>query len=1607
MFSWRKYTAECYQPNSYCRGATIDGAQLSVLQWPAPEAGSRVTVTASPPMLNYGSTPTVFSQGDSHNTQLTQGAGQCVVLQFLQPGASHTLSIVIEHPGGPGFDAYQTRTDITVTAPAAGFGDPVRQDTTGNTPYVPQTRVFLGAGNSTATDRPEVTRTVDRWGNVTQIDNPRGLAYNTPLHTAYAYNANNQLIRQTQQLDEDADGVPPGQSLRTATTDIYYDALGRQVGVRDANGNVNVKTFDAAGNLVQERHADGGQTDTTYDAFGDKLTSQVKMTVDGSRIVGTDYTYDKMSRLTKTALHQGITAYTVSTGGDRFVSPGQGIPTDFANGAVVTASVQTTLQTNTYDEAGRKTAVINGANEITRYAYDLAGNVILSGQVDPSLFFDPLNPNGNLRYTTRSSFDALNHKTGQTDGNGNTQTWTYTQQGRLVGHKDFALNLPVSGGGAGASQTSSVNSHPIHYTYTYDTAGQLTHVRNDAALAQNIDYAYDTAGQLTQINDQSLGQTTQYTYDLSGNRVREQLWQKTLLAGTDAQTDVLYQDNHLAYDALNRLRVAGNNEANVSIHYDRVGNRSRIETNVFTLDGDAMDGQSTHLQRQSFTYDSMNRQSYVQTSFDSGADSLLATYTYDLVGNRVGEVAAGHGDTFTFDDLNRVVAVQRDAVANFETRQYDGAGRMVASQSFLDTTVAYERRYNVYDALGKLQTTLVAVRDTRPESNLVQLDDINYAPNVNTPAGQAGAGYDEAGNLLGYTDNTLVNPYQQGSNNSNITTRTHTTYAHLGSYLQAQVETVRTILWGPTDTATSTTWYDANGFVSNTTQVQNGDINAPSAFNRAFVNDAQGHAVYVNQGAESGGNSSNSNISLPAANGRIQNLAGGYLGGWIGNRTTNPGHVQHQMVVAGEVLARYGDAADKSAPAGTDPAFDAVAELYLSAPGSALHGGNADPVSHTVVQGETLQSIARSTLGDSRLWYRIAQANGLSVQPDAPLQAGVTLSIPKATLSANSASTFRPYDPSRVIGDTNPALNALPIPQADDGCGGFGQILTLIVVVVVIAITQQYELAGEGLAIVGEAEAAQAGYTTAQLAEIGASSSGASFSAGAIAGAAGSVAGQLVGYALGIQDGFSWQAVALGALSGGIGGALSGVDFTGGAINGLGNTIVRSAVGSALTQGIAVATGLQRSFSWTNVAASAIGAGVGYGANEALGLTSNGIATNAFSGADRFGRAALGSLAASTATALAHGGRVSITQIGVNAFGQSIGSSLAEQAMMGGTQEDRLGGFMAQQDAASMQRDMSAAQSSFRQQEITAQKQAQALSDAVYGWSNGSDGLGFKGNGGAALRYGSMRASGNSDNGLYLSNATEERLKTGQTITDYGDPYLVSNGPTADPVNALRRLATALPNVKSGYFTDNFVNKGLNVDVPILQRQFYGATLPLVLGEQMGIGLINAPGRFVSALDNLFGVVIEPTTEGKIVSGLTALQDLGKVSEGLIPFVPLSRLTAPIRFGRNAAAEMELVMPGRMAANPMEHEAVVMDYLQNTPGYGTVGGQVHLKVTLQDGTSFKIIPDALEKLESGAYRIHDAKFGWDGKDMMNTEIALSKGVSEFLCVRPVWMLSEV
>jgi hypothetical protein len=240
------------------------------------------------------------------------------------------------------------------------------------------------------------------------------------------------------------------------------------------------------------------------------------------------------------------------------------------------------------------------------------------------------------------------------------------------------------------------------------------------------------------------------------------------------------------------------------------------------------------------------------------------------------------------------------------------------------------------------------------------------------------------------------------------------------------------------------------------------------------------------------------------------------------------------------------------------------------------------------------------------------------------------------------------------VGDTTPNLPTPPPPAQDDGgCGALGSIIMIIVVVVV-----SFYTAGAAAGMLGSSFGAAAG--TAGAVTIGTTTltAGGAFLAGAIGGAVGSIAGQAVGMAIGAQDEFSWTGVALGALSGGFAKGLNGVDFTGsGALDSTGNVIARAAVGSALTQGVAVATGLQRSFDWRGVAASAVGAGVGQAVGGAMGMNDKGFGDLSFG--EQFGARLVTGLAAGTATAIARGGRIAVQQIATDAFGNALGDSLA------------------------------------------------------------------------------------------------------------------------------------------------------------------------------------------------------------------------------------------------------------------------------------------------------------------------------------------------------------
>lgn len=1213
--TWQDVTA-LPVPNVRTGPDVIDGNMHDVLVWDRPPAGTTTQLR----MRAQGTTAwsgnvTIYTGLEGRSSPLP-GSDEAAI-DIFGPG-TFEYELVLTAPDGTqkrstGFFTIYARSANAPTVTTVPYGGPIEN-------YVTQ-----GPVSGT---RPRVHQTTDRWGNVLEVNDARMTWESGSWRTTYQYNASNQLIEESR---------PQDMTEGNAITRVFYDKLGRQVAVQDPRDNipgrviVNVQEYDAGGNLLVERHADGGRVDYGYDAFGNKVLSRTKVTDDHD--VVKEFTYDNVNRLLSSKL-QGVgvavgrVTVTANAQGDykgQFapIDPLSGLTVDGANGVTMEAiKYENLIEQNVYDEAGRKVYAIRGGTvptdsrpgtvrEFERYQYDRRGNVIESGHG----LADQLE---NVVQKTAYTYDAANRKISETDANNHTQTWTYNYFGWITDRVDFTLN-PATGA-----------SGLVDYSFTYDFAGQLTHQGSSTAehpVYQNLNYTYDGAGQLIRINDDYLGQVTRYTYDLGGRKLSEVMTQKTAVAW-DPETeepeivDAIYQSNRMAYDSLGRLRLAADGNASVQMTYDKAGNRTGTTT--------VMNGVTqTDL---TYGYDAMNRQISGQNS----------TYTYDYAGNRVTERVGGDPlkeTKFTYDDMGRVTQVKYNDQLQQEFL-YDGAGRNILTRTVTDrgnNLKGLESRYNVYNAVtGNLSLTHVYQRaGATGQGEAIMIDTVEYERNA------PGMGYDAAGNLLGTWRRTRTTPY---ASDEPKTYETKYRYTHDGGYKVAEIG-----LWqdlGNWDITSGIThnYYDANGYLSNVVR-----DNGPN--NKAMVNDAQGRAVYINEGAADG----------PGA-GRILNV-GTYQGGVIGT-LQQPGHIQRQMIVNGEALARYGEVSNSTPHLNQQNTYRTEANLLLGAsPQGNTGSGTSGPASYTVVGNENLRDIARSVLGDAGLWYTIAEANGLA--GDGDLIAGRTLVIPQREISANNHNTFRPYDAAAAIGDLSPAM---PMPQFDKGCGAMGQLVMVIVAVVATIFTAgalsgitggllTTMQAGVGVLSGGLA----GGYVGVMGAYAASAGSLGLLGTAAVAGAVGSIASQAIGVAIGAQEKFSWKGVALGAVSAGATAGLGSLAAGGGALYEIG-VVGRAALASAATQGIGVATGFQKKFDWRSVAASAVGAGVGQAVGGAIG---DAFGEGPFG---QFANRAVSGFAAGTAAAVMRGGKVSMTQVAVDAFGNAIGSSLASSSSSGGGQ---------------------------------------------------------------------------------------------------------------------------------------------------------------------------------------------------------------------------------------------------------------------------------------------------------------------------------------------------
>lgn len=980
-----------------------------------------------------------------------------------------------------------------------------------------------------------------------------------------------------------------------------YDRWGNVLEVTDARNPAwkTTYTYNASNQVTSEQKpgdADGpaSLTQFYYDVLGRNVAERdARGNVNGQR-------YDAQGNVAEeTHADGGHVSYTYDLFGDRLQQ----------NVLLKDGSVQQTAYG--YDHLGHLTSVTHGAVDVyvnngvyqdnraltETYTYDELGRRITATDGAGATTTTAYDLRGNvvrvtdaLNRSTVSGYDAFNHKVSETDALGRTMTWQVDAQGKVLSHVDLGGHTTL---------------------YQYNNLGLQTTLHDASGHGQDLRYTYDEAGLLVRVDNNATGQVTTYAYDLAGNRVRE----KTVALDPDSQAAIVVQDNHLQYDAQGRLATVDDGRYHIHYDYDASGNRIHEASDYINDAGVEMKKETWSV------YDQMNRATIVDGVNHGGTIELDPSQghaiAYDYNGNRLSDTYYGKriitgsaetppvgfdeaGNLFYGYDANGqeitspITVATREVGTGMTTEayNYDADGRLT---NVYRDGIEVDRRH--YDAAGRAVASGLAVGGFASDTSIAdKLQQLGVAAESRT------YGYDAAGQVaFQVTYNIKGEPTSQVDYHYDNAGRLASYSIHVpkGDATYDDFYTYHYDLALDSDKVTRIDLHTTNRGDAATTNSYDVDgnlvrVSDTTGLNRAFINDAAGRILQKSQD---------------------------------GKRT-------HTLIANGEVVG-----------SSDDSIFDSINTAYVPA-----NTGGTAPSSYTVQANDTLQGIAKAVWGDATLWYLIADANGLD--GSTPLTAGQVINLPaRPNAVHNNAATFKPYDASEAVGNT--ALD-LPMPTGSDGCGGMGQII-MIAVAVAVTLYTAGALSGAAGSI-GQVMSSGAsflgGTATAATETVGMSLGVAG--TGAVAGAAGSIASQVVGNAIGAEDGFNWNQVALGAIAGGVAGGLSGWTPAGGNIYGLGNVAARAAVGSVMTQGIDVVTGLQDHFSWAAVAASAAGAGVSNG-------SAAGLQDTAF--AHAFGSLGVGTLAGFAGGVVAaglNGGRISAKQVATDAFGNALGNSIAD-----------------------------------------------------------------------------------------------------------------------------------------------------------------------------------------------------------------------------------------------------------------------------------------------------------------------------------------------------------
>lgn len=573
-------------------------------------------------------------------------------------------------------------------------------------------------------------------------------------------------------------------SLDRVTT-RYYDAAGRLVGLRDADGYLTESRYDGVSQLVASiRYATAGAVSRLVVGANATIASPPNLvlpTLDAGKDRSTRFFYSAVGRLVGQLDAEGyFTHWSYDQSGNklrqvRLAKPASEVlraEGTLANFLAMPKDPDDEVQQCVYDNAGRLVAELDAEGQLTEYSYD-AANRLYQTKRYKGLALDPVTGSaGSVAYVglTRSLVAALVTALGTPE----TTTRTYNSRGLL--ETETAPNGTV-------------------IRYEYDSVGRLQYryAAHGSTEQRKTEVAYDQYGRVDKEVDARLGEL-RHSYDGAGRRIKteDRRGNPTFFYYDEAgrlvfsirKTDQGGEVSETIYSNFSEVRVGVQYSARLGVADTAaltggLANAS-IRSKVAALSDASKDSRTEVI---------FNRRGLIQQAID--ALGAKTESSYDAFGQLTSSVS----------DVDRGAAPRRLS----SSWEYDRRGQLRSSSrtgSGLTLSSASE-----YDAFGRLTAT-VDERGTRTQYSYLRNDGSGRKLVVTDPSGSATTVYDAMGRVLERTDRSnrrVTVAYDTASRTMTLRTdegiSTVTTYNRHG-------ETVRVAVDGQQGLDYS---YDANG----------------------------------------------------------------------------------------------------------------------------------------------------------------------------------------------------------------------------------------------------------------------------------------------------------------------------------------------------------------------------------------------------------------------------------------------------------------------------------------------------------------------------------------------------------------------------------------------------------------------------------------------------------------------------------------------------------------------------------------------------------------------------------------------------------------------------